>query len=60
MSGKLIQKRAFTRKMIFKEFQGVTQTEFWKTRPITDFGISELTQVDFWEIYPKPIFQKTV
>ena len=36
ISGKLIQNRAFSRKMIFKEFPGVTQTDFWKTHPNMD------------------------
>ena len=33
ISGKLIQSRAFSLKMTFKEFRGVTQTDSWKTRP---------------------------
>ena len=36
ISGKLIQNRAFSRKMIFKEFRGATKTDFWKTHPIMD------------------------
>ena len=34
--GKPIQNIAFYRKLIFKEFWGVTQTDFWKTHPNMD------------------------
>jgi len=36
ISGKLIQNRASSRKMIFTEFRGVTQADFWKTHPNID------------------------
>ena len=29
-------KRAFSRKMTFEEFRGVTQTDFWKSHPNMD------------------------
>ena len=33
ISGKLIRNRAFGRKIIYNEFRGVTQTDFWITHP---------------------------
>ena len=36
ISGKLIQNRAYNRKMIFKEFRAVTQTNLLKTHPNMD------------------------
>ena len=36
ISGKLIQKGAFSRKMKLNKFRGVTLTDFWKTHPNLD------------------------
>jgi len=36
ISGKLIQNRAFSRKMKFNKFRSMAQTDFWKTHPNMD------------------------
>ena len=50
ISGKLIQNRAFSQKMIFKEFRGGTKTDFRKTNPNMEKFSKNLAHV--------PIFNK--
>ena len=54
--GKLIQNRAFSRKIIFSQFRGVTKTDFWNTHPNMEIEISNKMDVFFsrnWSVTPQ-------
>ena len=62
--GKLIQNRANSRKIIFDEFRGVTQTDFWKNSSKIWMNFPEIgpahigtPQIEFskkyWMSYPE-------